>query len=190
MKKILYCMFVCTILLTSCKKDSNNEKNEDTGIFTPPTENYWRIDDGKPAQMGAVSLNGDGFYAMASGFDNPFNNGICQLSVALFGTKDNGIPSSPLEGIPEGGYKEYPITVNPSTRAGVTTSTPDSVYVGINGYTPYNTVYHATSGKLYVSKHSGKLRFTSKGELPVKGRKTTESTYSFNSKIDFSIEMN
>ena len=190
MKKILYSILVGAILLVSCKKNSNNEEEENTGTFIPPTENYWRIDGGKPTQMGVVTLNGNGFYAMASGFDNPFNYGICQLSAMLFGTKDNGIPTSPLDDIPEGEYKEYPISVNTSTRAGVTTATPDSAYVGINGYTPYNIVYHATGGTLYVSKRNGKLRFTSKGELSVKGRKTTENTYNFNSKVDFSIEMN
>lgn len=187
MKKILFAL-MCTFVFISCEKeeqtpDNNNNggnNNPPTG-FTPPTESYWRINGTANSNSAeAVQVDLDGNFM---GINRPFtdlNYGYCQLRVF----NDNW-QLNIRDAVPEGGFKEYFITMND-------TSSSDSLRVELdvqdqNSETAGNYFYRAIGGKIYVSKLNGKLRYTSDDELQMSGVKyPAMQDYIYSSDLEFS----
>jgi hypothetical protein len=185
-KRILLIALSC-ILFTACEKEettpdnnSNNTPPTPSG-FTPPTTSYWRINGTNNSTSGeVVQVN---ILGNNMGINRPFtalNYGYCQLRVF----NDNNNLNIRNE-VPEGGYKEYFITGN-------STSTSDSLRVDLdvtdqNSETNGMYFYKALSGKIYISKLNGKLRYTSDGTMQVTGVKYPDmQSYIYNCNLEFS----
>lgn len=188
MKKIFFAL-MCTLLFISCKKEeaptdnNNNGNNNQPSGFTPPTTSYWQINGtNNSSSMDAVQVNIAG---TSFGVNKPFSDlGYGYCSVRVF--NDNW-QLNIRDQVPEGGYKEYYITIN-------STSSNDSVKVELdvedqNSSTAGNYFYKASSGKIYVSKLNGKLRYTSDGDLQMSGVKyPAMQDYIYNCELKFSQE--
>ncbi len=187
MKKIFFAL-MCTLVFLSCKKEetpsdnnNNNGNNNPPTGFTPPTESYWRINGtANSSSAEIVQVNLDGSFM---GINRPFTNlnyGYCQLRVF----NDNNSLNI-REQVPEVGFKEYFITPN-------STSTSDSIRIDLdvqdqNSETNGLYFYKGVSGKIYVSKLNGKLRYTSDGVLTMSGVKYPEmQNYIYNCELEFS----
>lgn len=185
-KRILFIALSC-LLLTACEKEETTPGNNGNNTpptpsgFIPPTTSYWRINgvnNSPSAEAVQVNVLGNNM-----GINRPFtdlNYGYCSLRVFV---DDNSW--NIRNEVPEGGYKEYDITDH-------FTSSVDSVRVNLD-ITDNNTetngmyFYKALSGKIYISKLNGKLRFTSDGTMQVVGVKYPDmQNYIYNCNLEFS----
>jgi hypothetical protein len=191
MKRISF-VLLCMLALISCKKEESTEAPAATnttggggggGGFTPPTANMWKINGtANGGSMDAVNVNIAG---TNMGVSKPFPDlgyGYCQLRIF----SDNNTLDIRSE-VPEGGYKAYDIT---------TGSTWDnqmfSVEVDVQdqgGEDAGYYFYRVTSGKVYVSKKNGLLRYTGSGVFTMEGVKYPDmSSYTYSATVEFSQE--
>ncbi|GAA4343912.1 hypothetical protein [Flaviaesturariibacter amylovorans] len=187
MKKILGAASLL-LALTACKKNSSDDTsrtdgNNNSGSFSPPTTSYWKIknaDHMASADGVQVNLSGSSM-GLAKRFDALGYN-YCHLHAFFSGNPESQVRAA----VPEGGYKAYPITRTNYTG-------PDSIHVefsvdDMNSASQGNYFFRATGGRVYVSKHNGKLRYTSDGTLQAEGVKYPNmQAYSYTSNTSFSL---
>lgn len=175
-------------IISACKKEetnTNNTNNNNTnnGQFVPPTENFWKINgvgNGQSMDAVQVNINGD-----QMGVSKPFSDlgyGYCSLRVFSDNYEKNF-----RDEVPEGGFKEYFISTT-STRYNDSIRVELDVQDG-NSNTQGNYFYRAESGKVYISKKNGKLRYSSNGVYQMKGVKYPNmQDYSHSCTLEFSQE--
>ncbi len=184
-------LFTCLILfVSSCTEDNtqpanNNNGGNNNGGFTIPETTIWKINGTSFSPSAtAVSVN---LKACSMGVNKPFSDlgfGYCQLRVFFNGTMTSNEPDI-RAAVPEGGHIVYDITTLGSNRN-------DSIRVELdvedqNSSSAGNYFYRAKSGKVYVSKKNGKMRFSSMGTLEMEGVKYPNmQSYSFNCNLEFS----
>lgn len=182
-------------LTLSCKKEkinndnnntNNNNNNPPTG-FTPPTTNFWKINDvNNDSSADAFSVN---IPATHAGLSKPFpNSGYCQIGFDRNdGFSNDSIYREIRSKIPEGGYKEFPISKKKSVGY-----TPNGDSLSVNLTLTDNGEYYyfiSQGGNLYISKKNDKLRFTTKGIIDMIGVKNMAiNDYIYSRTVEFSWE--
>lgn len=157
-----------TFFLSSCEKEdtkkTDTSNNQNTGDFTPPTNNYWKIDgitNLESNDAGRSNLLGNHF-GVSKPFDNTSNYN--QLNITFCDT------TNIRRMIPEGGYKEFYI----AKRRDIPTRGNDSALLQVTS--PRNggyTYFYGTGGTIYISKKNNKLRFSSKSTFNLIGSTNT-----------------
>lgn len=188
-ESLILSSLILLCLITGCAKDAGNPSDNDNGNgnWKPPTSVYYKIDNvSNTASMDAVqcSQNG-GNVSLVKRFEN-LSGATGQLRVTF-----KEAPPSPTgyrnidAEISEGTWKSYAISPNLICRA------VDSVNVEVDFEFGGEYYYlKGTSGKVIVSKSSGKLRYTTDGVIVVTGPKYAAPGFvgSFSRNLEFSIE--
>lgn len=168
------------LLIMSCS-DTTTSANNNTNEFTPPTSLIFKIDGAEhSSSMDAVNCDINGGNVSLS---KPFNSEYAALRIRFSEappttTGYRNITSQ----IEEGKYKVFYISSNSLTRAA------DSVGIELD-QVPY--YYKGTTGRLYVSKLNGKLRYTTDGEITATGQKYVAGaglSGSYSKKLEFSVQ--
>jgi len=188
MRKLIIALLAVSTF-AACKKEStdpsnNNNNNNNNGGFTVPTTSYYKID-GKAntSSMDAASdIMMGGNFGITKKFDDLQ---ITTSGLRVFFTKStNANGPDIMSMVPEGGYKEFPITGAPGTNSN------DSIRVELDVESSGYYFYKASAGKIYISKKDGKLRYTSGGTIQVSGWKYPDQTNtSFTRTVEFSIQV-
>jgi hypothetical protein len=190
-KTITLSLLAAALTLAGCKKkeetppassNSNNTTGGTGGTFTPPTTNYYMIDTtnhSSSADAFSCNLNGGDVGVVKS-----FSNGVYSAHLHIsFPQNGSSSPRDINSQIAEGAYAAFDLdSVGKASN---------QAYLQLDFQ--YNGEYYymsAKSGKLYVSKLNGKLRYTSDGQLNVNGPKWIGSGFQWNftRKLKFSIE--
>lgn len=187
MKKFLLASALLSMMITvGCTKETdtptdnsgNNNGGNNNGGFSPPTTNTFMIDGTEhTASMDAVS--GGGSNGQQVGVSKPFSN-VTRGNLNIHFYDSVNVRNK----IPEGGYKEFIIDTvygadNSRVQVQLDVEAGDYYYLKVQ------------SGKLYISKKDGKLRWTLDGEKDAVGPKWTGSGFSsekYTRKLKFSIE--
>lgn len=186
MIKAAYFLLLALAVACASKKDNPNPDNNNPnnpGGFTPPTAGYFKVD-GKTnsSSLDAVSDMVNGGNSTVSKPFEDFTRG--QLRVFIPGHEAFGMKL--IDSIAEGSYRAYPITTKSSTSSG---AIKDSIRVELDVVASGNYFFKANSGKVYISKKDGKLRYTSDGVLTVTGYKYLESpVVTYTRTLEFSIQ--
>lgn len=182
-----FLMLLLGIVFSACKKEasnpaSGNQPNPNTNSFTPPTINYYKID-GLEANGSADAFKVD-LVAVSAGLSKPFSSpigGYCNIH--FFRTR--GLRDS----VPEGSHKVFylgtgkEIGGSPAGDSLGLTLTVEDQPAPDNGY------YKPRSGRVYLSKKNGKLRYTTDGPINLIGSKNPDvNTLAFFTKVDLSWE--
>ena len=183
---------ILMLSVTSCKKEEN-KTDEPTPTptptgFTPPTTNYWKINDVLNAESAdAFHVN---LAATLASVSKPFSStyGYCNLS---FGRNDgysnDSIYREIRSKIPVGGYKEFYLTTKKEVGY-----EPNGDSLSLNITVQENADYYyyiCQGGKVYISNKDNKLRFTTKGAINMIGVKNGAiSNYIYTKTVDFSWE--
>lgn len=187
---IIFLLAAILLLAGSCKKESNetasskNTNNPGTtgGGFTPPASNYYIIDTAHhQSSMDAVSCSlGGGDVGLVKSFGN-IGVYSANLHITFPQTGSSGMRDINAQ-VAEGAYVAFDIDSvgKASNQAAV------EVDLQYNGEYYYLT---AKTGKLYVSKLNGKLRYTTDGTLNVNGPKWASGfVWNYTRQLKFSIE--
>jgi hypothetical protein len=186
MKKAAYFLLLALAVACASKKDNpspDNNNPNNPGTFTPPTTGYFKVDGKKNAtSFDIVSDMVNGGNSTVSKPFEDFTRG--QLRVFIPGHEAFGMKL--IDSIAEGSYRAYPITTKSSTSSGLI---KDSIRVELDVVASGNYFFKAKSGKVYISKKDGKLRYTSDGVLTVTGYKYLESpVVTYTRTLEFSIQ--
>lgn len=166
MKATISILFLGLAFACAKKESDPNPSNpSNPSSFTPPTISYFKVD-GKPCNSSAdiaYDYLSGGNISISKPF-NEFNRG--QLRV-YFMSQFSGFAI--IDSIPEGGWKLFPISSTSNS------SVKDSIRVEVDIEGGGNYFFKANSGQVYISKKDGKLRYTSKGAINIKGYKYLEN---------------
>lgn len=190
MNKYLLTLTVLALAVTMnfCKKDDpivDDPNPTDSTSFTPPTTNYWKInDDATTGSADAFSVNMRGTDA---GLSKPFNTyGYCNVHFQTIEWNSQTNAYNELRsGIAEGGFKEFYISKKQELGA---TGQLDSFSINLTAPEGGEYYYYvAQGGKIYISKKDGKLRFTTDGKIDMIGVKNGDmNNFAYSKRIDFS----
>lgn len=175
--KILFA-FISFALLTiySCKKSeeatpaTNNNGTNNAAGFTPPTINYYKIDNTSntpSADAFACSMSG-GNVSCLKNFDSI---GVAPANLRVeFPQASSSTPRAIQNDVAEGSYLEYTVD-SVGTASNQVQVFLDFAYGGSYYY------LRGKAGKVFVNKKNGVLRYTTDGNLTVYGPKYTGSGF-------------
>ncbi|MFN8368454.1 MAG: hypothetical protein U0Y96_14550 [Candidatus Kapaibacterium sp.] len=176
--KLTYLLLTITLLITMSCSDTSTTPNNNNNGFTPPTGLILKLDGiNHSPSMDAVSCGMTGGNVTLA---KPFGGEYVGLRVQFMTGKSSDYRDIASQ-VEEGKHKVFHISNNSYTSA------TDSVGIELD-QVPY--YFKAIGGRLYVSKSNGKLRYTTDGEITVKGPKYTGSGASgvYTKKLEFSIQ--
>ena len=180
MTKYSYVLFLCVIAMTACSTNTTTPANNS---FTPPATYYYKIDGVSNSVSGdapkASLFTGD--FRLSKNF--PFGGQTeTHVNLHLVALSSSTIASS----LSEGAYTSIYLSKSNS-------NSPDSAMFTLqilgNDANP-NAVYELTaqSGRVYLSKKNGVLRFTTDGKLTVSGLNSQPPGDAQTRTVEFSVE--
>lgn len=188
-KFIITLSSIIACLIIGCAKDESNPTGNtgNNGSWSPPTNGYFKIDNtpNTPSADGVQCSQNGGNVSLVKRFDNLSGaTGQLRITFKEAPPSQTGYRNIDTQ-IANGAWKTYAISPNLICRAS------DSVNVELD--LEYKSEYYylrGSTGKLYVSKANGKLRYTTDGVLVVTGPKYTAPGFagSYSRNLEFSIE--
>jgi hypothetical protein len=174
--KWMPCALILSVMaLTSCEKSDDSSStpdgNNNTAGYTPPTTNYYKIDNvSNDASNDAFAVAYSGGGVSCQKVFSALNLNVAILNID-FPSATSSTPRAIYNMISEGGYMSFNIDTigkdSSQVKVSLTCQSGNS-YSYLKGH----------SGKIYVNKKDGKLRYSSDGSLTVSGQKFTLGTYS------------
>lgn len=167
-------MILSVMALASCEKSddssSTSDGNNNTSGYNPPTTNYYKIDNvPNDASYDAFAVAYSGGGVSIQKVFTPLNMSVAVLNLD-FPSASSSTPRAIVNMISEGGYASFDIDTIGKDSSQVKVSL---TYQSGNSY----SYLKGRSGKIYVNKKDGKLRYSSDGSLTVSGQKFTLGTY-------------
>ncbi|HOS48605.1 MAG TPA: hypothetical protein PLG57_08200 [Bacteroidia bacterium] len=169
-----YALILSVMVLASCEKSDDSSStpdgNNNSSGYTPPTTNYYKIDNvPNDASYDAFAVAFSGGGVSIQKVFSPLSISVAVLNLD-FPSASSSTPRAIVNMISEGGYSAF----------NVDTIGKDSNQVQVSLTYEYNGSYYylkGSTGKIYVNKKNGKLRYSSDGALTLSGPKYTGSGF-------------
>ena len=169
-----YALILSVMVIASCEKSDDSSStpdgNNNTSGYTPPTTNYYKIDNvSNDASYDAFQVGYSGGGVSCQKVFSALNLNVAVLNID-FPSATTSVPRAIYNMISEGGYMAFTIDTIGKDSSQV------QVKLTCNSGNSYSYL-KVHSGKVYVNKKDGKLRYSSDGSLTASGQKFTLGTY-------------